>query len=111
MTKNIINARVTFKKSPIHVLERFSLGNSENAYKSFKKHTGLSECVILQTCNRVEIFGSGNKFDRDEIKKTWASLSGLEENSFKENLEWSQNSEVYEHLLKLTSGFRFYGCW
>jgi len=104
MTKNIINARVTFKKSPIHVLERFSLGDSENAYKSFKKHTGLSECVILQTCNRVEIFGSGNKFDRDEIKKTWASLSGLEENSFKENLEWSQNSEVYEHLLKLTSG-------
>ena len=104
MTKNIINAGVTFKKSPIHVLERFSLGDSENAYKSFKKHTGLSECVILQTCNRVEIFGSGNKFDRDEIKKTWASLSGLEENSFKENLEWSQNSEVYEHLLKLTSG-------
>ena len=42
MTKNIINARVTFKKSPIHVLERFSLGDSENAYKSFKKHTGLS---------------------------------------------------------------------
>ena len=68
MTKNIINARVTFKKSPIHVLERFSLGDSENAYKSFKKHTGLSECVILQTCNRVEIFGSGNKFDRVEIK-------------------------------------------
>ena len=110
MTKNIINARVTFKKSPIHVLERFSLGDSENAYRSFKEHTGLSECVILQTCNRVEIFGSGNKFDRDEIKKTWASLSGLEENSFKENLEWSQNSEVYEHLLKLTSGLRFYGC-
>ena len=73
MTKNIINARVTFKKSPIHVLERFSLGDSENAYKSFKDHTGLSECVILQTCNRVEIFGSGNNFDREEIKKTWAS--------------------------------------
>ena len=68
MTKNIINARVTFKKSPIHVLERFSLGDSENAYKSFKDHTGLSECVILQTCNRVEIFGSGNNFDREEIK-------------------------------------------
>ena len=104
MTKNIINARVTFKKSPIHVLERFSLGDSENAYKSFKDHTGLSECVILQTCNRVEIFGSGNNFDREEIKKTWASLSGLEENSFKDNLEWSQDSDVYEHLLKLTSG-------
>ena len=104
MTKNIINARVTFRKSPIHVLERFSLGDSENAYRSFKEHTDLSECVILQTCNRVEIFGSAEKFDKEKIKKTWASLAGLEENTFHENLEWSQDSEVYEHLLKLTSG-------
>ena len=67
MTKNIINARVTFRKSPIHVLERFSLGDSENAYRSFKEHTDLSECVILQTCNRVEIFGSAEKFDKEKI--------------------------------------------
>ena len=104
MTKNIINARVTFRKSPIHILERFSLGDAENAYKSFQEHTNLSECVILQTCNRVEIFGSGNEFDKEKIKKTWASLAGLEENAFHENLEWSNDSEVYEHLLKLTSG-------
>ena len=104
MTKNIINARVTFRKSPIHVLERFSLGDAKNAYKSFQEHTNLSECVILQTCNRVEIFGSGNEFDKEKIKKTWASLAGLEENTFHDNLEWSQNSDVYEHLLKLTSG-------
>ena len=104
MTKNIINARLTFKKSPIHVLVRFSLGDSEIAYRSFREHTNLSECVILQTCNRVEIFGSGENFDKEKIKKTWASLSGLEENTFHDNLEWSQNSEVYEHLLKLTSG-------
>ena len=104
MTKNIINARVTFRKSPIHVLERFSLGDSENAYRSFKEHTNLSECVILQTCNRVEIFGSAENFDKEKIKKTWASLAGLEESTFHENLEWSEDSEVYEHLLKLTSG-------
>ena len=104
MTKNIINARVTFRKSPIHILERFSLGDAENAYKSFQEHTNLSECVILQTCNRVEIFGSGNEFDKEKIKKAWASLAGLEENTFHDNLEWSQNSEVYDHLLKLTSG-------
>ena len=104
MTKNIINARVTFRKSPIHVLERFSLGDAESAYKSLREHTNLSECVILQTCNRVEIFGSGNEFDKEKIKKAWASLAGLEENTFHDNLEWSQNSDVYEHLLKLTSG-------
>ena len=38
------------------------------------------------------------------FRSTWASLAGLEENTFHENLEWSEDSDVYEHLLKLTSG-------
>ena len=104
MKQEIFNARVTFRKSPIHVLERFTLGDIENAYSSFQKHTDLQECVILQTCNRVEIFGSGTKPNIDKIKKVWASLSGLEEHAFQDNLEWSKDSDVYDHILKLTSG-------
>ena len=104
MKKNIINARVTFRKSPIHVLERFTFKDIDNAYSRFKEHAGLSEFVILQTCNRVELFGAAKNFDIEKIKKTWASLSGLEENAFKENLELSKNTEVFDHLLKLTSG-------
>ena len=104
MNKNIINARVTFRKSPIHVLERFTFKDLKDAYLHFEKHSGLSEFVILQTCNRVELFGAAKDFDINKIKKTWASLSGLEENAFKENLELSENKEVFEHLLKLTSG-------
>jgi glutamyl-tRNA reductase len=104
MKQKIFNARVTFRKSPIHVLERFTLGDIEDAYSSFQKHTDLKECVILQTCNRVEIFGSSAKPDIDEIKKVWASISGLEEHAFQDNLEWSKDSDVYDHLLKLTSG-------
>ena len=95
MKQKIFNARVTFRKSPIHVLERFTLGNIENAYSSFQKHTDLKECVILQTCNRVEIFGSSAKPDIDEIKKVWASISGLEEHAFQDNLEWSKDCLLY----------------
>lgn len=104
MKKNIINARVTFRKSPIHVLERFTFKDIDDAYSRFKEHAGLTEFVILQTCNRVELFGAAKNFDIEKIKKTWASLSGLEENAFKENLELSENTEVFDHLLKLTSG-------
>lgn len=100
----VINVRVTYRKSPIHVLERFTFKNVNSAYSSFKKHSGLKECVIVQTCNRVELFGSGEPKDVDRIKKTWASETGLEESAFTENLEISQGSQVYEHLLKLTSG-------
>ena len=99
MKENIINARVTFRKSPIHVLERFSFSDVDEAYSSFKRHAELRECVILQTCNRIEIFATGDEKDFDQIKKTWASIAGLEENAFIDNCEVSVNTEVYDHLL------------
>jgi len=104
MRQNIINARVTFRNSPIHVLERFTIRDLENAYEQFKKYSGLDECVIIQTCNRIELFGKSKKYDIEKIKKTWASLTGLEEEAFKENLELVENHEALHHLLKLTSG-------
>lgn len=104
MNHQFINARVTFRNSPIHILEKFTFRNLENAYQEFKRHSNLEECVIIQTCNRIEIFGKSKKYDIQKIKKTWASLAGLEENSFKENLEISEGEKAFEHLLKLTSG-------
>lgn len=104
MTQNIINARVTFRNSPIHILERFTIRDLENAYTQFKEHSGLDECVIIQTCNRIELFGKAKNYDINRIKKTWASLTGLEEEAFKENVEFVENGEALHHLLKLTSG-------
>jgi len=104
MNQNIINARVTFRNSPIHILEKFTIKDMDNAYEQFKKHSGLDECVIIQTCNRIELFGKSKTYDLDKIKKTWASLTGLEEDAFNENLEFVENKEALHHLLKLTSG-------
>ena len=104
MTQNIINARVTFRNSPIHILERFTIRDLESAYTQFKEHSGLDECVIIQTCNRIELFGKAKNYDINKIKKTWASLTGLEEEAFEENMEFVENGEALHHLLKLTSG-------
>ena len=104
MNQNIINARVTFRNSPIHILEQFTIKDMGEAYKQFKEHSGLEECVIIQTCNRIELFGKSKTNDLDKIKKTWASITGLEEEIFNENLEFVKNQEALLHLLKLTSG-------
>ena len=104
MKQNIINARVTFRKSPIHVLERFAFKDLPNAFSTFKKHSSVSECVIIQTCNRIELFAASDNHSVEKIKSTWASLTGLEENAFRETLEVCENKDAYEHLLKLTSG-------
>jgi len=104
MNQNIINARVTFRNSPIHILEKFTIKNIDNAYEQFIKHSGMDECVIIQTCNRIELFGKSKTYDQDKIKKTWASLTGLGEDIFNENMEFVENQEAIHHLLKLTSG-------
>ncbi len=104
MKQNIINARVTFRKSPIHVLEKFAFKDMHNACSTFKKNSSVSECVIIQTCNRIELFATSDNHNVDEIKSTWASLTGLEDDAFKDTLEVCKNKDAYEHLLKLTSG-------
>ena len=104
MKQNIINARVTFRKSPIHVLEKFAFKDMPDACLTFKKNSSVSECVIIQTCNRIELFATSDNHNVDEIKNTWASLTGLEDNAFRDTLEVCENKDAYEHLLKLTSG-------
>ena len=104
MKQNIINARVTFRKSPIHVLEKFAFKDMPNACLTFKKNSSVSECVIIQTCNRIELFAASDNPNIDKIKSTWASLTGQEESVFRDTLEVCENKDAYEHLLKLTSG-------
>ncbi len=104
MRRGLVNARVTFRGSPIHVLERFTFKDTGAALAGFREHSGLDECVIVQTCNRVELFGASGSFDLERIKRTWASLAGLEESSFGGNLEYGVDRSVFEHLLRLTSG-------
>ena len=104
MKQNIINARITFKKSPIHVLEKFAFKDMPNACLTFKKNSSVSECVIIQTCNRIELFAASDNPNIDKIKSTWASLTGQKESVFRDTLEVCENKDAYEHLLKLTSG-------
>ena len=104
MKQNIINARVTFRKSPIHVLEKFAFKDMPDACLTFKKNSSVSECVIIQTCNRIALFAASDNPNFDKIKSTWAALTGQEEDVFRDTLEVCENKDAYEHLLKLTSG-------
>jgi len=104
MKQNIINARITFKKSPIHVLEKFAFKDMPNACLTFKENSSISECVIIQTCNRIELFAASDNPNIDKIKSTWALLTEQEEGVFRDTLEVCENKDAYEHLLKLTSG-------
>ncbi|MGQ0377170.1 MAG: glutamyl-tRNA reductase [Nitrososphaerota archaeon] len=119
---NIVNVRVTFKNLPIHKLEKFAFKDITAACESFKKIPGISECVIIQTNSRVEVFtvnnleqgevpdarrSEGKNLTINKVKETWSSLTQLEQydlDHLDQILEVYMNTDVYHHLLRLASG-------
>ncbi|MDW0199998.1 MAG: glutamyl-tRNA reductase [Nitrososphaeraceae archaeon] len=99
----LLNVRVTHKKSPIHVLEKFTFKDIGKAYREFLTSNGIRECVIIQTCNRVELFLALEKIDIDNIFETWRKNTEIRDLSF-ENAEVDQGKGAINHLLRLTSG-------
>ena len=127
-----MNARITFKNIPLHKLTNFSFKDVTAACKSFIENTGASECVIVQTASRVEVFtvggiqtgeipdarrnfetdGSpakmqGKKLNVSKILSTWSSLVELNQfdlDHWDQTLEIYKDADVYDHLLRLASG-------
>ena len=106
---NILNARITFKNVPIHKITNYSFKDISTASESFKKINGVSECIIIQTASRVEIFlvSKSEYFAVEKIKEVWTSLTELEQidiDHWDQTLEVYMNTDVYRNLLRLASG-------
>lgn len=101
---HIINARVTYKKAPIHILEKFAFKDLDSAHRSLMD-AGLRECIILQTCNRVEIFAAASDSSYPSILlERWASMVGMSEKELSLAVEVSNGRDVVLHLMKMASG-------
>ena len=96
----IMNARITFRNIPLHKLANFSLKDVAAACKSFIENADASECLIIQTSSRIEVFtvggiqtgeipdarrnfdtdgtpakNQGKRLDVSKILSTWSSLA------------------------------------
>jgi len=118
----IINARFTHKNIPMHKLALFSFKDVPAAAEEFKKISDVSECVIVQTASRVEIFliinlDVGDTPDArrpeakglvvNQIQNTWTSLTELDQweiDHFDQTLEIYSGKDVYTNLLRLACG-------
>ena len=102
---DLLNFRITYKEAPIHLLEKFTFKDINSAYETFLEHLQLKECLILQTCNRVEIFAVIDEgLDLQKIVCYWATYSNLSTEEFSKIVEIVKGERVIEHLLKLVSG-------
>ena len=99
----IVNARVTYRNAPMHLLEKFTFKDVDRAHKVFLEGAGFDECVILQTCNRVEIFGAAKDPDEDKLLDEWVSAAGLSEKDL-DSIEINRGKDAVVHLMRLASG-------
>jgi glutamyl-tRNA reductase len=97
------NLRTTYKTTPIHKLETFTFADVDFAYKQFLRQEGVSECVILQTCNRVEIYLVMENYRDNNILNLWFDIAKISSESIK-YIEINQGKKVISHLLRLASG-------
>ncbi len=98
----IVNARVTYKNAPIHLLEKFTFKDIESAHRAFME-VGADECVIIQTCNRVEIYAAAKSPDEAAVLRQWAASAGLQDKELA-SVEVDVGKDAVMHLMKLASG-------
>ena len=128
----IMNARITFRNVPLHKLANFSFKDVAAACKSFIENADASECLIIQTSSRVEVFTvggiqtgeipdarrnfetdgtpakvQGKKLNVSKILSTWSTLADMDQfdlDHWDQTLEIYKDVDVYEHLLRLACG-------
>jgi glutamyl-tRNA reductase len=103
---DIINVRITHKTAHVQLLEAVAFKDKGNAYTEVCSLKGVQEAVILQTCNRIELY----LVSEDSEKTVQAAVEFLANHAAAQRAQASQaieyaiNHEALNHLLRVTSG-------
>ena len=53
---HVINVRITYKTARVPLMEAVAFKDKEKALAEIRSLENVEECLLLQTCNRIEIF-------------------------------------------------------
>jgi glutamyl-tRNA reductase len=104
----ILCLSVSHKRTSLPMLESLTLSNEGEMAKDFCAGRMLSECVILQTCHRVEVYGVAADTAKDSavdgILRSWSSKVGVSYDVIKKSLDIHEGKEALAHLFSLAAG-------
>ncbi|MDO4273169.1 MAG: glutamyl-tRNA reductase [Eubacteriales bacterium] len=90
----------------IRALFAFTRKNAGEAMEKLKESAGIHGCIILSTCNRLELWASVEDGQEVSLYDCLCRLKGIHESSYKEFFVSREDQEAVEHLLYLTSGLK-----
>jgi glutamyl-tRNA reductase len=103
---DIVNVRMTFRKAKVPLLEAVSFRDKGRAYAEIFALGRINECVILQTCNRVELYlvtPEGENVAR-KLSDYLANRADAMRDEALKAIETALNHEALMHLLHVASG-------
>ena len=84
----------------------FTKKNAGEAMEKIKEQKGIYGCVILSTCNRLEVWASVDDEEDVCLYDCLCQLKGITEDSYREYFVERKDQEAVEHLFYLTSGLK-----
>ena len=90
----------------IRALFAFTRKNTGEALLKLKKEPGICGCIILSTCNRLELWVSTEEDEKPELYQWLCRLKGIEGEEYRKYFISRENEEAVEHLFYLTSGLK-----
>jgi len=104
----ILLAGVNHRTAPIEIREKFSFSQSnlEKTYSEVKTIPGIEGLVILNTCNRTELYATTRNVEvgQKALRRFLQVYSGLEEEALKIYLYQSDCFAAIEHLFRVSAG-------
>ena len=90
----------------IRALFSFTKKNAGEAMERVKEQEGVLGCVILSTCNRMELWISTTQDCERDLYQQLCELKEIEDGDFQSYFTKRQEEEAVEHLFYLTSGLK-----
>jgi len=95
-------------QAPLEVRERFAL-STEEAFAlqySLQNDPDIRECLILNTCNRLEVYGlaTGDAGLENRIREKLCKSQQLDRTAFDQHSFWYTNLNVLQHALEVSTG-------
>lgn len=88
----------------IRTIFSFTKKNMAEAFEKLKKVKGVEGCVILSTCNRMELWlSTGEDFDRT-IYELLCEIKGVCPEDYRKYFMFRREKEAVHHLFRLAGG-------
>ena len=99
---------ISHKTAPVEIRERFSFSKEQvpAVLAELKRIEGISDCVVLSTCNRTELYLFAERSAEnvgERLERYIGTVTGLDRD-FSDHFYLLRGKAVIEHLFRVTSG-------